>query len=170
MADANAPAPAPADTQAIAAFWAEAQRARPDLKLGAVYRTACIGTNAQTNAVILDLIIKGEKVGTFPLPRALEKKGQPLPKPGDVTVQLDFDGKPRLLVRTTSLDVKPFKDIGPADTAIDGPKMRDPHAWRGVHIAHYTRLLAAVGLEFAEDMPVGVERFEFIYDGAKAPS
>jgi uncharacterized protein YhfF len=153
----------PADPAAVAAFWARAGAARPDLARGARYRTRCIGGDRDANALILGYIKSGEKVGTFPLPWQLEKSGQPLPRPGDFTIQLDVDGNPRLVVRTTSVAIKPFKAIDAADTAIDGPPVRPLDVWRRVHVPYYSQVLAGLGLAFAEEMPVCVERFELVY-------
>lgn len=153
----------PADPAAVAAFWAGARAARPGLGLGERYRTRCIGGDRATNTAILGYIRNGEKVGTFPLPWQLEKTGQPLPQPGDFTIQLDVDGAPQLVVRTTSVTLKPFHAIDAADTAIDGPPVRPLEAWRRVHVAYYSQVLAGLGLAFAEDMPVCVERFELVY-------
>ncbi|MDX2222067.1 MAG: ASCH domain-containing protein, partial [Rhodospirillaceae bacterium] len=146
-----------------ALFWAKARAARPDLKLGDRYRTRCIGGTRETNQLILGYIKSGEKVGTFPLPWQLQKTGEPMPKPGDFTIQLDIDGTPQLVVRTTSVAVKPFNDIDATDTAIDGPPVRPLEVWRRVHVPYYSQVLTGLGLAFSEDMPVCVERFELVY-------
>jgi uncharacterized protein YhfF len=156
-------APTPPDAKAVAEFWAMCKRALPHMALGEAYRTRCIGGTPQMNAVILTYIAAGQKVGTFPLPQQLAAQGEPLPRPGDCTIQLAFDGTPKLLVRTVSAEVLPFKAITAAHTAIDGPPVRELDAWRKVHIPYYTQILKGLGLAFSDDTPVCVERFEYLY-------
>ena len=155
--------PVSPDAAALAAFWEACKRARPDLKLGNDYRTRLIGGSADMNNIILSLIATGQKVGTFPLPWQLEKMGESIPKPGDCTIQVDFHGTPKLVVRTTSIETIAFKNITGEHTAIDGPTVRDLAVWRGIHIPYYTGVLTKLGLVFSEDMPTCVERFELIY-------
>jgi uncharacterized protein YhfF len=152
------------DRQAIAAFWQACIAALPALDLaGKKYALRCIGTTPEMNAAILGNIAAGQKVGTFPLPLQLEKMGEALPQPGDLTIQLTLDGKPKLLVRTTAVETMPFKSIGAEQTAIDGPSVRPIDVWRKIHIPYYTNILAGYGVTFTEDIPICVERFECVF-------
>lgn len=156
--------PTPPDAAAVAKFWEACKQARPDLNLGSTYRTRLIGNSPEMNNVIIDLIVKGQKVGTFPLPWQLEKMGEAIPKIGDCTIQVDYYGNPKIVVRTTAIDVLPFRNITAEHTVIDGPSVRDLTVWRNIHIPYFTAALAKFGLTFTEDTPTCVERFELIYN------
>jgi uncharacterized protein YhfF len=41
--------------------------------------------------------------------------------------------------------------------------VRPLDVWRRVHVPYYSQVLAGLGLAFAEEMPVCVERFELVY-------
>jgi uncharacterized protein YhfF len=154
--------PAAIDHAAVAAFWNACVAAKPELA-GKSYALRCIGTTPEMNAAILDNIAQGRKVGTFPLPLQLERQGEPLPKPGDLTIQLKLDGAPKLLVQTTHVEQLPFGAITAAHTAIDGPTVRPLDIWRKVHIPYYTAIMAGYGVAFSEDVPICIERFTCLY-------
>lgn len=154
--------PAHIDHAAVAAFWKSCTTAHPELA-GKTYALRCIGTSPEMNAAILDNIARGLKVGTFPLPLQLEKLGEKLPQPGDLTIQLKLDGTPRLLVQTTQVDTLPFGALTAEHTAIDGPTVRPIDIWRKVHIPYYTAIMAEYGLTFSEDVPICIERFACLY-------
>ncbi len=154
---------APTDPAALAAFWQAVKAAVPNFVIPQRFAIRCIGTTPEMNATILNLIARGEKTGTFPLPFQLEKLGEALPQPGDLTVQVKIDGTPRALVRTTSTELVAFKNITEQHTAIDGPSVRTLETWRKIHIPYYTNMMAGYGATFSEDIPLCVERFECIY-------
>ena len=129
-------AAAPTHPAALDAFWRAVQAARPDFVIPARFAVRCIGTSPEMNTIILDLIANGQKVGTFPLPLQLERLGEPLPQPGDLTEK---------------------------HTAIDGPTVRPLDVWRKIHIPYYTNMMAGYGLSFTEDIPLCVEHFECLY-------
>lgn len=152
------------DRAAVDEFWLACSKALPHLNLPTKkFALRCIGTTQEMNSTILGLIASGQKVGTFPLPRQLERMGEPLPKPGDFTIQLTLGGKPKLLVQTTSAEIIPFRAITAEHTAIDGPTVRALDVWRKVHIPYYTNILAAFGETFTEDISTCVERFTCLY-------
>jgi uncharacterized protein YhfF len=155
--------PAPADTAAVAAFWAEARAARPDVVKGERYRTRAIGTTRDTMSLILQHVRNGEKRGTFSLPWLHEKVPGSAPVEGDYVILLDFDGKPGALVTTMSLEHLTYQTITAAHTAIDGPSVRELEKWQAIHKPHWTKQLADHGLAFADDMPVVVEHFTLLY-------
>jgi uncharacterized protein YhfF len=156
--------PAHIDHAAVAKFWNACIAALPQHNLaGKSYALRCIGTSPEMNAAILDNIAQGKKVGTFPLPLQLEKLGEKLPQPGDLTIQLKLDGTPRLLVQTTQVDTLPFRALTAEHTAIDGPTVRPLDIWRKIHIPYYTAIMAEYGLPFSEDVPICIEKFSCLH-------
>lgn len=144
-------------------FLAAATAAVPGLDPGSDQRTRCIGWDQETSETIVDLVIGGEKVGTFSLPWLHAKAPESKPEIGEYIIQTTFDGAPKALLQTVGLELLTFKDIDAKYTALDGPGVRDVDVWRGVHTKHWNNLLEPHGRKVEEDMPVVVEKFVCVY-------
>ena len=155
--------PATPDTAAIAAFFAAAKKANPDAVRGDAYRIRAIGSSQDTMTKILAHVRNGEKRGTFSLPWLLEKTPELTPKLGEYVVLVDFDGQPGALVTTTEIENITYDTITAAHTAVDGPAIRELTKWQAIHKPYWTQALAAIGEQFAGDMPVLVEHFKLVY-------
>ncbi len=156
-------APATPDLAAVAAFWQSAKHANPDTVRGDAYRVRAIGNTPEAMSSILGHVLRGDKRGTFSLPALHAKTPGTAPTVGDYVVLVGFDGKPVALVTTTELEHITYDTVTGAHTAIDGPGVRELGAWKAVHQPHWTKQLAAVGLQFANDMPVVVEHFKRLH-------
>ena len=155
--------PAKPDMAAIAAFFEAAKKANPAEVRGNAYRVRAIGSTQDTMSRILAHVRKGDKRGTFSLPWLLEKTPEATPKVGEYVVLVDFDGKPGALVTTTELETITYDTITAAHTAIDGPAIRQLEKWQAIHKPYWTGAVAAIGKQFAGDMPVIVEHFKLVY-------
>ncbi|KAL2264503.1 hypothetical protein VTJ83DRAFT_7013 [Remersonia thermophila] len=104
---------------------------------------------------LLLLAIQGKKTATMTWP---------VPDPlfwdiGDLSVILDGQGKPRALMRTTSMVRRRFCDVDQDFAAAEAEG--DYETWRTGHIAYFQRQKEKE--EFTEDSEVLCERFEVIY-------
>jgi len=152
--------PSAADREA---FLADAAKAVPGLDAGDDQRVRCTGWDDETSTNICNLIIQGEKTGTFSLPWLHAKNPDSRPQIGEYIIQTTFDGKPQALLQTRALELVTFGDIDASYTALDGPSVRDVEVWRGIHTKHWNGLLEPHGMAVAEDMPVVVEKFACVY-------
>lgn len=159
--------PAKPSSAAVAAFWARAQQAVPELQSAAGCQWRWIGLDAPTTRQIFDLIRAGDKTGTFTLPWLVERGERPPPQVGDCLVLVDYDGTPTLLVRTRRVHTVPFGAMTNEDTAVDGSPVRDIAVWRPLHTAYWGAMLAPHGLVVTDDMPVIVEAFELLFDAER---
>jgi uncharacterized protein YhfF len=153
---------------ALEAFWSRARAALPAQQSGADYQVRWIGLDAPSTRQIFELIRSGDKTGTFTLPWIVERTGSPRPAVGDLLILIDFDGTPTLLVRTERVHEVAFGKVTAQDTAIDGSPVRDLAVWKPLHTAYWGALLQPFGLAVSADMPVWVEKFVLLYDGAAA--
>lgn len=155
---ATSPTPA-----AVKSFLDKARAALPGAEIGDSLRQRCIGFNTASANLICDYVIQGEKVGTFSVPWL--HKAHPYMKPeiGEYVLLHNFEGEPRALLHTRSLDLMPFKDVNATHTAIDGPSVRPLEAWRNVHVPYWNGLLAPLGKKVDDEMPVIVEKFTCVY-------
>lgn len=138
----------------------------PGLDAGPSQRIRCIGWDQETSETIVQLVIAGEKVGTFSLPWLHATNPDLKPEIGEYIIQTTFDGVPKALLQTTALELVTFKDIDESYTALDGPGVRDLKVWQGVHTKHWNGLLEPHGKTVEADMPVVVERFVCVYPKA----
>ena len=159
------PAAQPTDAQRQS-FLAAAAKAVPGLDAETSQRIRCIGWDQATSETIAQLVVDGEKVGTFSLPWLHAAHPDQKPEIGEFIIQTTYDGVPKALLQTVALELVTFKDIDASYTALDGPGVRDLEVWRGVHTKHWNGLLEPHGKNVAADMPVVVERFVCVYPNA----
>jgi uncharacterized protein YhfF len=153
--------PALPDDAALDAFWTAARAAVPEL--GDDHQVRSLGIDEETTGLILDFIKARSKIGTFSLPWVMEQEGHPQTAPGTPVILTGYDGTPRAVVRITDIRATTFGAIGPAETGLDGPPVRDPDVWRPLHRDYWNGLLAQYGKSCTDDMPVLVEPFDLVY-------
>ena len=112
---------------------------------------------------LLDLVLAGTKTGTASGLIEYEVEGEPIPKKGDLSIILDGAGEPRALIRTTSVEVKPFAEVDAEFARLEGEGDLSLDNWRQEHERYWRRALPQIGHEFAETMDVVCETFELLY-------
>ena len=152
--------PAHPDPEELKAFWVKACSELPDLTEGPDYQVRWIGLDRDSTEQVFELILANDKTGTFTLPWIIEHTNQPEPQAGDPIILIDFDGKPRLLIRLTQIYRISFGKITAEDIALDGSPVRSLEIWRPLHTNYWNAMLSPFGLKVHEDMPVLVEAFE----------
>jgi len=143
------------------AFWAAA-RAAATLE-SEHYQVRWIGLDHASTEEVLELIVSGDKTGTFTLPWIIVATGDPEPAVGDAIILIDFEGHPRQLVELTHIERVDFGAVTTAHTAIDGTPVRDLSIWKPLHTSYWNALLAPFGKSVSDDMPVWVEGFRLVY-------
>jgi uncharacterized protein YhfF len=116
---------------------------------------------------LLALVLDGTKRATASSLAELEAEGEPLPKKGDLSILLDGAGHPRVLIRTTRVDVVPFGAVTAEFAALEGEDDRTLASWRREHERYFRRVLEGTGTAFSEDLPVACEEFEVLYPKAQ---
>lgn len=150
---------------ALDAFWADARTALDREALPDDYQVRWIGLDRESTQQVLDLILAGDKTGTFTLPWIVAHTDQPAPTVGDYIILVDFDGRPCLLVQLTRIEEVAFGAITTAHTRIDGSPVRDLAVWKPLHTRYWNDLLAPFDLAVSDAMPVWVEAFELLWSG-----
>lgn len=148
-----------------AEFFAAAAAAVPGLT--PPFKVKRIGTSAEICERLLNLILAGEKTGTFTLPWLHGRHPDWIPATGQLMVYIDFSDRPRALIRQKKPEFTTYDAITDAHTACEGPGARDANAWRKIHWPYWTAQLKEYGLTPHPDMPVCVERFELLYPKAR---
>ena len=122
--------------------WGFADDAKPDLmtELGLLVRD---GPKRATAAREADFAIDGE----------------PIPRPGDHSVVLDGAGEPLCIIRTTSVEIRPFGEVDEAFAWDEGEGDRSLPWWRQAHIWYFD----SVGTPIDEETPLVLERFAKVW-------
>jgi uncharacterized protein YhfF len=112
---------------------------------------------------LLRLVLTGKKTGTATLVIELEKEGDKMPEVGDYNVILDGKGKPAAIIRTTSVEIKPFNKVEEAYAYSEGEDDRTLKSWKREHWKYWTRKGQKLGFVMKEDLLVICENFELVH-------
>jgi uncharacterized protein YhfF len=107
------------------------------------------------------LVRDGPKRATTAVLAEYEAEGEPLPRPGGLSVVLDGGGRPLCVIRTTSVELRRFGDVDEEFAWAEGEGDRTLATWRDDHL----RFFAAVGLPVDDDTTMVLTRFELVWDG-----
>ncbi len=121
----------------------------------------------KTSDELLDLIIKGEKKGSASCFLAYQATGEKPPNPEDYNIITDWQGTPTAVIKTSSVFVLPFKDVGQdiVDREGEGMSLED---WRKEHRKLFLKEGEKLGYEFTDESPIVFEMFDMVYsDKAK---
>jgi len=112
---------------------------------------------------LLGLVLAGKKTGTATLVIELEREGDKMPEVGDYNIILDGKGKPAAIIRTTSVEIKPFNQVEEAYAYSEGEDDRTLESWKREHWKYWTRKGQKLGFTMKEDLLVICENFELFY-------
>lgn len=146
------------------AFWSTCQEQLATTPANGSYRLRQFGDGALAD-VLLNHIINGQKTGTYELPWVYEGDENLTPVEGGYSVVTGSDGKPRVLLLTTSVKTLPYNQITEEETQYEGPNARSLQVWQQIHWPLWSRTLEQKGKTATEDMPVTVERFQVVCEG-----
>ncbi len=143
---------------AAAAFWAEFVAAT---KTESSYTAWGFGDDDKPELMTeLGLLVRdGPKRATTSLASAYGPDDEPMPTIGDHSVILDGDGGPLCIIRTTSLEIRPFGDVDEAFAWDEGEGDRTLADWRRGHEWYF----ASVGQALTDATPVVLERFAKVW-------
>jgi len=154
--------PTPVRADGVIEFWEGCLSALSPPPADGFYRVRSIGGTPGSIEAITNLILSGDKTGTFTSPWIYEDDRSLTPVVGGYSVLTDSKKAPRAVLKTTGLLMLPFNRITEKETALDGPAIRSLDLWRPIHVKFFTGEVTARGRVFAADMPVTVEKFEVV--------
>ena len=109
------------------------------------------------------LVLAGTKTATCSALWEWEADGNPIPQVGLKTIVLDGKDEPLCIIETTEVTVIPYNEVDAHFAAEEGEGDRSLNYWRSAHWSFFSRLLARIGKEPVQDMPLVCERFRIIY-------
>lgn len=105
------------------------------------------------------LVRDGPKRATASVLAHYQEEGEPLPLPGAHSVVLDGAGNAVCVIRTTTVETRPFGDVDEGFAFDEGEGDRTLLGWRQVHISYF----AAIGTTVTDDTVMVLERFELVW-------
>jgi uncharacterized protein YhfF len=145
------------------AWWARYRAANPQAPPD--YRLIWFGGGDLALAdELANLVVNGPKRATTWLLRDLETgKEAYMPQPGELWLLLDGKATPRAVLRTHSIDIRPFRDVDRQFAWDEGEGDRSLADWRRAHLRYFRRQAGQDGFVFDESMSVVLERFRVIW-------
>lgn len=146
----------------VQAFWAEFCRAT-GVDVATPYQAWHFALDAELAHELADLVAHGPKRATAGLGWLTEKRPDLMPILGGYNVITELDGTPRVITRTTQIDIRPFREVDAAFAWDEGEGDRTLAFWREAHWDYFSSECASHGFTPSEDMPVVLERFEVLH-------
>lgn len=118
--------------------------------------------NEQDANELAVLVKKGIKRATASL-YLLYSNEEELPKEGDLSIILNWKGEAQCIIKTTSIDIIPYKDVTEEFAATEGEGDKSLEYWKRAHWSFFSREMKEIGKEPTDDMLVVCEKFEVVY-------
>jgi uncharacterized protein YhfF len=147
----------------IQSFWEEFQASVGRAGLAGFYEAFHFDDNEPSSNELARLVLAGTKRATAGLAWSFEAEDRSPPKPGDLSVVTDWQGKPLCVIETKAVAIVPFEEVSEEFAATEGEGDGSLRCWRECHWAHFEKECKRIGREPSVRMPVVCERFEVIY-------
>ncbi len=113
------------------------------------------------------LVVDGRKRATASLPVEFTALGQPLPRPGDLSVVTRGDGEPVAIIVLTEVREVPFAAVDTAFAAAEGEGDGSLAWWQTAHRGYFDRIVQRLGgTAFDETTVVLCQCFRVLWRGA----
>jgi uncharacterized protein YhfF len=128
------------------------------------YDVFAFGDSPEMADELAALVLHGPKRATAGL--LADFDDEPLPVVGVHSIVLGGQGEPVCIIRTSEVRVLPFREVDAAFAWDEGEGDRSLAYWRDAHIGFFTRMCAARGEAFSEEMATVLERFLLVWPTA----
>lgn len=119
--------------------------------------------NKQDADELAELVLDGTKKATASLYLFYSSENEELPIVGDLSIITNWEGEAKCIIRTSNIDIVPFKDVTEEFAQTEGEGDKSLEYWKRAHKSFFSRELKELGKEFNEDILVVCEKFEVVY-------
>jgi uncharacterized protein YhfF len=105
------------------------------------------------------LVRDGSKRATTGRLDQFDPDSDPVPTPGDHSVILDGDGRPLCIIRTRSVEIRPYGEVDEAFAWDEGEGDRSLADWRRAHEWYFD----SIGAPLDGSTPLVLERFDKVW-------
>jgi len=127
------------------------------------YTSWYFGADQETADELAQLVLSGTKKATASLHEIYTYENEPIPKVGDYSVITDWEGEAKCIIKTTAINICPFKDVTEAFAKREGEGDKSLAYWRDVHRHFFGEECKEMKKAFHEDMLVICEEFEVVF-------
>ena len=127
------------------------------------YAKGGYGDSPELANELVQLVMIGKKTATCGALWEWEAEGKPLPRAGDLWVEVDGSGQPVCITETLEVTVRKYNEVDADFARAEGEGDLSLEYWQEAHRNFFSRTLPKIGREFSEEMPLVCERFRLIY-------
>lgn len=152
-------------SEPVAAFWAAFVQslAADDPRRQRPYDAFGFGGGGALADELAALVLAGRKRATASLPVEYTSLGEPLPRPGDLSVVLDGAGRPVAIIECVSVDRVAFGRVDEAFAAVEGEGDGSLAFWRQAHTGYFGTVLDRHGGTLSPHTEVLCQRFRVVW-------
>jgi uncharacterized protein YhfF len=150
-------------TKAVKDFWDEFCRANPEVKQDEDYQVWSFGDSHKLANELYKLVLEGKKTATACLVWENEHDPTNAPILNGYSVITDFEGKPKCIIKTLKIEIKPFNEVDEVFAAKEGEGDLSLTYWKKVHLDYFTKKCQELGKQASETMLVVCEEFKLLY-------
>jgi uncharacterized protein YhfF len=122
-----------------------------------------LGDNSRMADELANLVLHGSKRATAFLLRDIGSGGENMPVVGEHVVLVDGRGRPRCILRTTDVAVKPLIEVDDSFAWDEGEGDRTRDDWLRGHRSYFSRQAAREGFDFHDRIETVFERFTIVW-------
>jgi uncharacterized protein YhfF len=149
-----------AHSEAVREFWADFC-AQTGVAIDHDHDAFAFGDTPAMADELGELVLHGPKRATAGL--LADYEGEPLPEVSAFSIVLGGDDRPLCVIRTTEVQIQPYRNVDEAFAWDEGEGDRSLTYWRAEHTAFFTRMCAARGATFTDDMATVCVRFALVW-------
>lgn len=152
-------------TPACEAYWLRFVEALPEQDPRRMVEPDAFGFGGEGELAddLAALVLAGKKRATTSLPIEYTSQGEPLPRPGDLSIILDGKGRPVGIIERTSVDLVSFDSVTEEYAAYEGEGDGSLREWREAHIRYFDTVLSRLGGKLEGSTPVLCQRFQLVW-------
>jgi len=128
-----------------------------------IYSEGGYGDSPELANELIQLVLDGKKAATCGSLWEWEAEGNPIPKVGDVWIELDGNENPVCITETVEVTILNYNEVDADFACAEGEGDLSLEYWRRAHKNFFSRTLPKIGREFSEEIPLVCERFKVIY-------
>ena len=124
---------------------------------------AVFGFTREDATEISKLVLEGVKSSSGSVLSSYQPDGKALPRIGDFWIVVDGDQNPVCVIRTSSVKVVPYSQVGEEYAHWGGEGDRTLESWRRMYWQYICQECERIGRQPTTDAPLIMERFEVVF-------
>lgn len=120
-------------------------------------------TSKDASNYLAELVKSGKKRGTSSTKESFEYMGERIPSVGDLHIITNWDDVAQFIIRTTAVNIVPYKEVTEAFAQKEGEGDLSLKYWQDIHESIFIREQHACGKVFSYETAIVCEEFEVVF-------